>query len=477
MNQSEKIQSNRKRPSMGLLIFLFVFLSSSPILLSFILNNSNVSFKTWWLPNSSSSFPNTCSSNQNIVNPSRCSSQEQRNLNLGLQSESQSEVELAPSKFENVDSHEPSTKNVIPPQNSPLPIHNSQANGNDNITKIADSNLTMAIPPQNPAISRANATFYVLCRNTDLYSLLETIQNYEDRFNRQFHYDWVFLNDVEFTQEFIKLVTNAVSGDAKFGLIPQEHWSIPSTVDVDLMHQYMDLMINDPDGSVPYADSVSYRHMCRFESGFFYRHELLLDYKYYWRVEPGVKLYCDISNDVFKEMEEGDYKYGFSLSTIEYPKTIPSLFKYFKHYLFETKQDHLLLNDTNYSEFIYDESKDDYNMCHFWTNFELGNLDFLRSVEYNVIFEYLDSTNGFYYERWGDAPVRSLILSVLLRKGQIKRFSEIGYKHAPYTQCPISESVRLQNRCSCDPGEDFTNKWYSCSWYFDNVSLPKIHRL
>ncbi|GME83775.1 unnamed protein product [Ambrosiozyma monospora] len=338
MNKSEMIQPNRKRPSMGLMIFLFVFLSSSPILLSFILNNSNVSFKTWWLPNSSLSFPNTSSSNQNVVNPSHSSSQEQRNLNLGLQLESQSEVEIVPaqSKFENVDSQEQFLQNVISPQHSPLPIHNTQTHENNNMTKLADSNLTMTIPPQNPKISRANATFYVLCRNTELYSLLETIQNYEDRFNRQFHYDWVFLNDVEFTQEFIKLVTNAVSGDAKFGLIPQEHWSIPSTVDVDLMHQYMDVMINDPDGAVPYADSLSYRHMCRFESGFFYRHELLLGYKYYWRVEPGVKLYCDIPNDVFKEMEEGDYKYGFSLSTLEYPKTIPSLFKHFKHHLWET---------------------------------------------------------------------------------------------------------------------------------------------
>lgn len=31
--------------------------------------------------------------------------------------------------------------------------------------------------------------------------------------------------------------------------------------------------------------SVSYRNMCRFNSGFFYHHELLQQFKWYWRVE------------------------------------------------------------------------------------------------------------------------------------------------------------------------------------------------
>lgn len=36
---------------------------------------------------------------------------------------------------------------------------------------------------------------------------------------------------------------------------------------------------NDHPGSLPY------RNMCRFNSGFFYRHELMQKYRYYWRVE------------------------------------------------------------------------------------------------------------------------------------------------------------------------------------------------
>lgn len=31
---------------------------------------------------------------------------------------------------------------------------------------------------------------------------------------------------------------------------------------------------------------VSYRHMCRWNSGFFYKHPRLKDFDWYWRIEP-----------------------------------------------------------------------------------------------------------------------------------------------------------------------------------------------
>lgn len=48
--------------------------------------------------------------------------------------------------------------------------------------------------------------------------------------------------------------------------------------------------------------------MCRFNSGFFFRHPLLKDYDYYWRVEPDVKFFCDIAYDPFLTMMDNGYK-------------------------------------------------------------------------------------------------------------------------------------------------------------------------
>ncbi|KAJ4154717.1 alpha-1,2-mannosyltransferase ktr1, partial [Fusarium falciforme] len=76
-----------------------------------------------------------------------------------------------------------------------------------------------------------------------------------------------------------------------------------------------------------YGDSISYRHMCRFESGFFYRHPLMDDYDWYWRVEPDIKLHCDIDYDVFKFMKDNKKKYAFAISIKEYEATIPTLWE------------------------------------------------------------------------------------------------------------------------------------------------------
>jgi alpha 1,2-mannosyltransferase len=49
---------------------------------------------------------------------------------------------------------------------------------------------------------RANATFVMLCRNIDLHGVISSIQQVQDRFNRDYKYPWVLLNDEPFTEEF-----------------------------------------------------------------------------------------------------------------------------------------------------------------------------------------------------------------------------------------------------------------------------------
>ena len=56
--------------------------------------------------------------------------------------------------------------------------------------------------------------------------------------------------------------------------------------------------------------------MCRFNSGFFFRHPLLQQYKYYWRVEPDVHFHCVVDEDPFLYMEDHDKVYGTSLAPL-----------------------------------------------------------------------------------------------------------------------------------------------------------------
>lgn len=45
-----------------------------------------------------------------------------------------------------------------------------------------------------------------------------------------------------------------------------------------------------------------------------------------------------------------------------------------------------------------------YNMCHFWSNFEIARLSWLRSKEYEDFFQMMDRSGGFWMER-----VRTLV--------------------------------------------------------------------
>jgi len=60
---------------------------------------------------------------------------------------------------------------------------------------------------------------------------------------------------------------------------------------------------------------------------FFFRHQLLQKYKYYWRVEPGVTFFCDLHYDPFLVMQDEGKIYGFTISLYEYQRTIPTLWE------------------------------------------------------------------------------------------------------------------------------------------------------
>jgi hypothetical protein len=61
---------------------------------------------------------------------------------------------------------------------------------------------------------------------------------------------------------------------------------VPDWIDQSRMEKAFKDMANS---GVMHATQLSYHKMCRWYSGFFFRHPALDKYKYYWRVEPDVK--------------------------------------------------------------------------------------------------------------------------------------------------------------------------------------------
>ncbi|KAG1715703.1 hypothetical protein ID866_1466 [Astraeus odoratus] len=309
---------------------------------------------------------------------------------------------------------------------------------------------------------KANATFVMLVRNSDGPGIMNSMKQIEDRFNRKFQYPYVFLNDKPFTENFKKYISQLTDAPVEFGLIPSEHWNQPDWIDeARATAAREDMMKNN----VIYGGSVPYRNMCRFNSGFFYRQELLQKYQYYWRVEPDVKFFCDIDYDPFLLMQDQNKVYGFTLSLYEYEATIPTLWDNVKKFVRENPE---LVPEDNAMSFVSDDGGITYNRCHFWSNFEIADMDFWRGEAYSKFFDYLDSQGGFYYERWGDAPVHSLGAALFARKDQIHFFNDIGYRHEPFQHCPQGD-IHKNGKCWCDPGMNFDYEWYSCLSRYDKM--------
>jgi alpha 1,2-mannosyltransferase len=82
-----------------------------------------------------------------------------------------------------------------------------------NHPNLRDPNL----PPAWHNTTRVKAAFVILTRNNELEALRYTMQQLEARFNHKFNYSYVFLNDVEFTQEFKDLTSSLTNAETNYG--------------------------------------------------------------------------------------------------------------------------------------------------------------------------------------------------------------------------------------------------------------------
>ncbi|KAJ2963764.1 hypothetical protein NQZ79_g1324 [Umbelopsis isabellina] len=300
-----------------------------------------------------------------------------------------------------------------------------------------------------PKTGTANAAFIILARNSNANGLLSSMRQNEENFNRKYNYPYVILNDEPFTDEFMQVIGNVTQAEVKFGTIDHSMWGYPEWIDQEKAAKDRE---NLKAKGAPYGGSESYRHMCR--------HPLAMEYDYYWRIEPDVKFYCDLDYDVFAFMEAKDLKYGWTLSLTDYPATLETFWPTVQKWI-SKHPEWMTTGESSLRPWLHDDANmEQYNLCHFWSNFEIGSLKWLRSEQYVSYFEHLDKSGGFFYERWGDAPVHSVAVALMLNASDVHFFNDIGYYHPPLTHCP--SEPQLQAKCACNGSESFESSNWSC---------------
>jgi alpha 1,2-mannosyltransferase len=156
-----------------------------------------------------------------------------------------------------------------------------------------------------------------------------------------------------------------------------------------------------------------------------------------------VHFFCDINYDPFRFLRDNDLVYGFNMNILDDARSFPSLWA--KTLDFIQEHPDLLHPDADLNWLV--DEHGEYNNCQFFSNFEIGSLNFFRAKENEKYFDWLDKHGGFYYERFGDAPIHTLSVAMFAPKRSAWFFRDIGYQHDINRHCP----AHSEDRCSCQP--------------------------
>ncbi|KAJ9636617.1 hypothetical protein H2204_005217 [Knufia peltigerae] len=301
--------------------------------------------------------------------------------------------------------------------------------------------------PRSRTTKRPRAALISLVRNEELDGILQSMRDLELRWNGRHRYPWIFFNEKPFSEEFKAATSNATDSQTEYHVVPRDHWRTPSWIDQD---RYMDALEYLGTIGVGKGHMLSYHSMIRWQSLWFYHHPALESYNWYWRVEPDVKFFCDIPYDPFGFLQQNDLVYGFNMAILDDARSFTSLWSVTRAFIENHPQ--LLHPEADLDWLLDPDNGGEYNNCQFFSNFEIGSLDFWRSKGPSKYAEWLDHSGGFFYERYGDAPVHTLALAMFAAKRDVWFFRDVGYQHDIARHCPPA-SARLSLHSSSEHDE------------------------
>jgi len=113
-------------------------------------------------------------------------------------------------------------------------------------------------------------------------------------------------------------------------------------------------------------------------------------------------------------MRNNNLKYGFNINILDGAQLFPSLWSRTSASIAANTQ--LIHPEADPNRLIDSQSGGDYNNCEFFSNFEVGGMDFWRGKANEKYFDWLDRDGGFFCKRFGDAPVHTLSVSMFFAK-------------------------------------------------------------
>jgi alpha 1,2-mannosyltransferase len=254
--------------------------------------------------------------------------------------------------------------------------------------------------------NQPKAAFYYLAQAERISMLSASLLSVYRHFLKKFNYPIIIFHERSFGSSLQNLLRTHALG---YHLFFQEvTFRIPDFINVSAVSF-----------NTSCVSHISYRHMCRFQAKSVYEEPILAGLEYVWRMDDDSELLSAVEFDVFSFMRDLGLQYGYVKIHYDALTCTVGLWKAAERFM---RLKHLK------PTFFYEwpDPKIYYN------NFEVSALPVWLSQDYVDFIDYIDHLGGIYYYRWGDAPIKSIAISMLMPRNKTYNFASIAYRHGSF---------------------------------------------
>eukprot|EP01031_Cornospumella_fuschlensis_P030736 gene30736-37137_t len=301
--------------------------------------------------------------------------------------------------------------------------------------KPVPSTLTYIAPPK--------AVIYFLSMKSRVERLIHALQDFYDSFWYFYpHYPVLIFHD-----DMSDALTASIQ--QQLPQMPLRFIKLTFSIPEELKRKHIPI----PERTVcdPNSSTLGYRHMCRFHA--FTVHDYLSEYflddvEYVLRLDDDSRFSDPTGYDWFKFMKTNRKLYGF-VSTL--PDDAACVMRLWENARDFVNQSHIhLANDSFFHNWP------DPNVVY--NNFEISHMSVWKSDIWRKFRAYIDDIGGIYTLRWGDAPLHTIGVTMILNPNQIHSFRDIGYTHAPF----LAQEAKGLPMPNMDP---FQSSRMQCNFY------------
>ena len=196
----------------------------------------------------------------------------------------------------------------------------------------------------------------------------------------------------------------------------------------------------DPNWSV--KGKWNYHHMCYFWFKQVFNLNILKPYRYMMRLDDDSQiirtlLFCsqrqkkihvffslkDHWTNLFDLMERNHSIYFANKREVDVEYILPGLSLVLNLTAAYIKKRNLTITNSNMFIDLFNSTKE---VPNFWNNFEIVELAFMKRTDVQDFIQEIDESKGIFLYRWGDAPLRYIMMTLFLNESQILNRENMG---------------------------------------------------